>query len=60
MQRLFFFIAPSPRGHLDLLARLSRSLAHGPLRELVEKCALDDEILKVIEAGDAAAAETKS
>jgi len=60
VQRLFFFIAPSPRGHLDLLARLSRSLAHGPLRELVEKGAPDDEILKVIEAGDAAAAETKS
>src|SRR5207247_2323336 len=32
--RLCFFIAPSPRGHLELLGRLSRSLACGPLREL--------------------------
>ena len=35
--RLFFFIAPSPRAHLDLLGRLSRVLARGPLRELLTK-----------------------
>jgi len=43
--RLFFFIAPSPRAHLDILGRLSRSLARGPLRELVIRGAPDEEIL---------------
>jgi len=57
VRRLFFFIAPSPRGHLDLLASLSRNLVHGPLRELVEKGAPDDEIFKAVDALDAAAAE---
>ena len=33
--RLFFFIAPSPRAHLDLLGRLSRNLGAGLLRELL-------------------------
>jgi len=56
---LFFFIAPSPRGHLDLLASLSRSLVHGSLRELVEKGAQDDEIFQAVDAIDAASAETK-
>ena len=60
VRRLFFFIAPSPRGHLDLLARLSRSLLQGPLRELVEQAAPDDEIFKAVEAMDAAIAETKA
>ena len=52
--RLFFFIAPSPRAHLDLLGRLSRVLARGPLRELVTKGATDDEIFSAIAAADAA------
>jgi PTS system nitrogen regulatory IIA component len=42
--RLFFFIAPSPRAHLDLLARLSRALTRGSLRERVTKSASDVEI----------------
>jgi len=57
VRRLFFFIAPSPRGHLDLLARLSRSLVQGPLRELVEKGAPDEEIFQAVEAADAGAAD---
>jgi PTS system nitrogen regulatory IIA component len=52
VRRLFFFIAPSPRAHLDLLARLSRSLAGGPLRGLVETNAPDDEIFQAVEALD--------
>lgn len=52
--RLFFFIAPSPRAHLDLLGRLSRVLARGPLRELVMKAAKDDEIFAAIAEADAA------
>jgi len=60
VRRLFFFIAPSPRGHLDVLASLSRGLAHGPLRELVEQGAPDEEIFQAVAALDAAAAEKKS
>ncbi|HXG48651.1 MAG TPA: PTS sugar transporter subunit IIA [Methylomirabilota bacterium] len=54
--RLFFFIAPSPRAHLDLLGRLSRVLGRGPLRELVLKAAKDDEILAALAGADAALA----
>jgi PTS system nitrogen regulatory IIA component len=54
--RLFFFIAPSPRAHLDLLGRLSRLLSsRGVLRELVLQGAPDEEIFKAIAAGEAAA-----
>jgi len=53
--RLFFFIAPSPRAHLDLLGRLSRLLGRGVLRELVLQGAPDEEIFKAIEAAEAAA-----
>lgn len=52
--RLFFFIPPSPRAHLDMLARLSRVIAEGPLRELVSRGASDEEILQVMAAADAA------
>jgi len=54
--RLIFFIAPSPRAHLDLLARLSRILVRGPVRELLERGAADDEILRAVTAADDAAA----
>lgn len=50
--RLFFFIAPSPRAHLDLLGQLSRLLARGPLRDLLSKGAKDDEIFAAISAAD--------
>jgi PTS system nitrogen regulatory IIA component len=51
--RLFFFIAPSPRAHLDLLGRLSRLLAGGPLRVLVAEGAKDEEIFAAVAAADA-------
>ncbi|MDP4199910.1 MAG: PTS sugar transporter subunit IIA [Bacteroidota bacterium] len=51
--RLCFFIAPSPRGHLDLLGRLSRGLTRGPLRELILKGASDNEILQAVDTLDA-------
>jgi PTS system nitrogen regulatory IIA component len=57
INRLCFFIAPSPRAHLDLLGRLSRSLVRGPLRELVAKGAKDEEIFQAIDAVDAASAD---
>ena len=56
--RLVFFIAPSPRAHLDLLGRLSRILGRGPLREFLLRGATDAEILQVIDAADDAGAST--
>ena len=50
--RLFFFIAPSPRAHLDLLGRLSRLLKDGPVRDLLAKGAKDEEIFAAIAAAD--------
>lgn len=55
--RLFFFVAPSPRAHLDLLGRLSRNLASGPLRELLLKRAKDDEIFQAIDTIDITSAD---
>ena len=54
--RLFFFLAPSPRAHLDLLGRLSRMLSRGPLRDLVARGATDMEILDAVAAADRASA----
>jgi PTS system nitrogen regulatory IIA component len=51
--RMFFFIAPSPRAHLDLIGRLTRALSKGALREAVIQGASDAEIFA------AAAAEGK-
>jgi PTS system nitrogen regulatory IIA component len=55
--RLLFFVAPSPRAHLDLLGRLSRNLVGGPLRNLLVKGARDEEIFQAIDAIDAASVE---
>jgi nitrogen PTS system EIIA component len=57
--RLFFFIAPSPRAHLTLLARLSRDLTTGSLRELVTSAATDEQIFQTVEATDAAIVGSK-
>ncbi|MEI6396384.1 MAG: helix-turn-helix domain-containing protein [Verrucomicrobiota bacterium] len=58
--RLFFFIPPSPRAHLDTLARLSRAVTQGPLRGLVERSAPDEEIFLALAAADGAGVtETK-
>ena len=45
-------IAPSPRAHLDLLGRLSRSLGRGPLRDLILKGAADEEIFSAVALAD--------
>lgn len=52
LARLLFFIAPSPRQHLDLLARLSRCLLREPMRGLLVRAAPDEEILRAIDAAD--------
>lgn len=56
--RMFFFIAPSPRAHLDLLGRLSRLLAAGSLRDLVVAGAPDEEIYSALSATDVAGAKS--
>jgi PTS system nitrogen regulatory IIA component len=56
LSRLFFFIAPSPRAHLDILGRLCRILDRGPLRELVTRGATDQEIFGALADADASAA----
>jgi len=56
--RLLFFIAPLPRAHLDLLGRLSRLLGRGPMRELLDKGADDEEIFHAFAAFDAASANS--
>jgi PTS system nitrogen regulatory IIA component len=56
--RLFFFIAPSPRAHLELLGRLSRALSRGPLRELVTKGASDSELYLAAATSDEGPAKT--
>ena len=54
--RLFFFLAPSPRAHLDLLGRLGRLLTRGPVRDLVLGGAPDEQILQAVSASDASVA----
>jgi PTS system nitrogen regulatory IIA component len=56
LTRLFFFIAPSPRAHLDLLGRLSRLLANPTVRGPVSSGAPNDQILAAIEAAETASA----
>ena len=51
--RLLFFIAPSPRAHLDILGRLCRVLDRGPVRELMTRVAADQEIYAALDAADA-------
>jgi PTS system nitrogen regulatory IIA component len=57
--RLFFFIAPSPRAHLDLIGRLTRALSQDSWRDLIIKSASDAEIFAAAAAADAAAATVK-
>jgi PTS system nitrogen regulatory IIA component len=58
--RMFFFIAPSPRAHLDLIGRLTRALSKGALREAVTKGASDAEMFAAAAAADAGMANGKS
>ena len=51
--RMFFFIAPSPRAHLDLIGRLTRALVKGTLREAVINGASNAEIFAAAGAADA-------
>lgn len=58
--RLLFFIAPSPRAHLDMVGRISRLLSGPTLREALDQNAADERIYQILEAADrAAAAKTR-
>jgi PTS system nitrogen regulatory IIA component len=50
--QLLFFVAPSPRAHLDLLGRLSRLLSRGPARDLIARRASDEDIIAAVAAAD--------
>jgi PTS system nitrogen regulatory IIA component len=52
VMRLLFFIAPSPRAHLDLLGQLSRALRGGELRQFIVEGAADDRILAAVAAAE--------
>ncbi|MBI2497569.1 MAG: PTS sugar transporter subunit IIA [Opitutae bacterium] len=54
--RLLFFIAPSPRSHLDLLGRLSRLISKGRLKEVLGRGGSDEDIFLAAGAMDAEAA----
>lgn len=56
--RLFFFIAPSPRAHLDILGRLGRLLTRGPARDLILGNAPDEAIFQAVAENDAATGVT--
>jgi PTS system nitrogen regulatory IIA component len=48
--RLFFFVAPSPRAHLEMLAQLSTAWLRGNLQKLINDRAPDDEIFAAVAA----------
>ena len=50
--RLLFFVAPSPRAHLEMLAQLSTALSRGSLGKLIVEGAQDDDIFAAIAASD--------
>jgi PTS system nitrogen regulatory IIA component len=50
--RLLFFVAPSPRAHLEILAQLSTALARGDLRGLINNRAPDDDIFSAVAAAE--------
>lgn len=59
IKRLVFFIAPSPRAHLDLLAQLSAGLTRGRLRAPVLAAAPDAEIFAAIAETDSPSVRKK-
>jgi PTS system nitrogen regulatory IIA component len=50
--RLLFFVAPSPRAHLELLGQLSSALIRGGLRKPVMDGAVDAEIFSALAAAE--------
>lgn len=50
--RLLFFVAPSPRAHLELLGQMSTALIRGDLRRLVLEGGADDAIFSAVERAE--------
>ena len=50
--RLLFFVAPSPRAHLEMLSQLSTTLTRGNLRSLINHNAGDAEIFSAVAAAE--------
>ena len=50
--RLLFFIAPSPRAHLEMLSQLSVALTRGNLRQLILENAADEKLFTELAAAD--------
>jgi PTS system nitrogen regulatory IIA component len=50
--RLLFFVAPSPRAHLEMLAQLSTALLRGNLGRLINDASPDDEIFAAVAAAE--------
>jgi PTS system nitrogen regulatory IIA component len=50
--RLLFFVAPSPRAHLEILGQLSTALRRGDLRRLVLEGAPDEQISAALGAAE--------
>ncbi len=55
--RLLFFVAPSPRAHLELLGQLSSALVRGGLRQPIVAGATDEAIFAAITAAESNAAQ---
>jgi nitrogen PTS system EIIA component len=51
--RLLFFVAPSPRAHLELLGQLSNALVRGGLRQPIVDGATDEVIFAALTAAEA-------
>ena len=58
--RLLFFVAPSPRAHLELLSRLSSALLRGGLRKPVVEAAGDEEIFNALIAAETGVTQARS
>jgi PTS system nitrogen regulatory IIA component len=54
--RLLFFIAPSPRAHLEMLALFSTALTRRDLRQLILDAAPDEQILAALATVETASA----
>jgi PTS system nitrogen regulatory IIA component len=50
--RLLFFIAPSPRAHLEMLAQLSTALTHGNLHHLISSGSPDEDIFVAVASAE--------
>jgi PTS system nitrogen regulatory IIA component len=58
--RLLFFVAPSPRAHLELLSLLSSALLRGGLQKPVVDAATDEEIFTALIAAETAGSPGKT